>query len=49
MQSQGDIDALLAKPQNFPFDAEVPLVTLDTSHVISVLDRFLQVTSLRLT
>jgi hypothetical protein len=40
-QCQGDINALRARLQDFPFDAEAPLVTLETSHIISVLERFL--------
>ncbi len=41
VQWRGDIEALLAELHDFPLDAAVPLVTLDTPHIISVLDRFL--------
>ncbi|HWZ65109.1 MAG TPA: hypothetical protein VNX02_18985 [Steroidobacteraceae bacterium] len=41
VQCQGDIEALLTKLEDFPFDSEVPLVTLDASHITSVLERFL--------
>ena len=41
VQCQGDIKALQARLQGFPLDAQVPLVTLEVSHIASVLERFL--------
>ena len=40
VECQGDITALRGKLQEYPFDADAPLVTLQPSHIISVLERF---------
>jgi len=41
VECQGDITALRARLWRYPFDADVPLLTLQPSHIISVLERFI--------